>query len=389
MGGAAAVGIHDDLPAGEAGIRRRAALDETAGRVHVILCVLVQHVRGDHGLGHLLDHVLPDLLQGDIGVVLGGDDHCIHPDRAVVLVILHGDLTLAVGPHIGHLAALADLRHALAQLLCQGQGQGHQFRRLVAGVAEHHALVTGAVAQLAVGALLVLQGFVHAHGDVGGLLVDGGNHGTGVAVKAVLAPVIANVPDHLPGDVGDVHIAAGGDLAHHVDQSGAGRGLAGHAAVGVLLQNGVQDGVGDLVADLVGVALRDGFGGEEIVSCHSTGSFLSTDLIKGRKKCAFRRRNAQTDLVACSSSVDHRRIWHLVISRLPWVHRAVPSATLDKGNKIVPIILSGFSRLSIRFFRFCGEIRRPVGKLRRCSACSKIIHDFFPLIGYNGYRLYI
>ena len=77
------------------------------------------------------------------------------------------------------------------------------------------------------------------------------------------------------------------------------------------------------------------------------------------------------------------------ISRLPWVHRAVPSATLDKGNKIVPIILSGFSRLSIRFFRFCGEIRRPVGKLRRCSACSKIIHDFFPLIGYNGYRLYI
>ena len=61
-------------------------LTKAAGGVYVILCVLIQHVRGDHGLGHLLDHILPDLLQGDIGVVLGGDDHCIHPDRAVVLV---------------------------------------------------------------------------------------------------------------------------------------------------------------------------------------------------------------------------------------------------------------------------------------------------------------
>ncbi len=184
----------------------------------------------------------------------------------MVLVILHGDLALAVGPHIGHLRRPCGPRPCAAHLLGQGQGQGHQLRRLVAGVAEHHALVTGAVAQLAVGALLVLQGFVHAHGDVGGLLVDGGDHGAGVAVKAVLAPVIADVPDHLPGDVGDVHIAAGGDLAHHVDQSGAGRGLTGHAAQGILRQDGVQDGVGDLVADLVGMPLGDGFGSKETMA---------------------------------------------------------------------------------------------------------------------------
>ena len=118
------------------------------------------------------------------------------------------------------------------------------------------------MAQLAILAALALQGFVHAHGDVRGLLVHGGDDGAGVAVKAVLSPVIADVPDHLPGDLVDVHIALGGDLAHDMDETGAGRGLAGHAALGVLGQDGVQHGVGDLVADLVGMSLGHGLGSE-------------------------------------------------------------------------------------------------------------------------------
>ena len=201
--------------------------------------------------------------------MLGGDHHGVHPDRAVILVVLHGDLALAVRPQVGQLAALADSSEPAGQLLCHGQGQGHQLGGLVAGVAKHHALVAGAVVQLSFLAGAVLQRLVDAHGDVGGLLVDGGDNGAGVAVEAVLAPVIADVPDHFPGDLGNVHVAGGGDLAHHVDHAGAGGGFAGHAAHGVLLQDGVQDGVGDLVADLVGVALRHGLRGEQIMSCHS------------------------------------------------------------------------------------------------------------------------
>ena len=44
-------------------------------------------------------------------------------------------------------------------------------------------------------------------------------------------------------------------------------GLAGHPAIGVLGQDGVQHRVGDLVADLVGVPFGDGFRGENTV-CH-------------------------------------------------------------------------------------------------------------------------
>ena len=312
MGGAAAVSIHDDLAAGEAGVRGGAALDEASGGVHVILGILIQHIGGDDYLSHLLDHILANLLQGDIRVVLGGDDHGIHPDGAVVLVILHGDLALAVGTHVGQQAALANLRHAQAQLLGQGQRQGHQLRCLVAGVTEHHALVSRAVGQLAVCAGLALQRFVHAQGDVRGLFVDGGDDAAGIAVKAVLATVIADLPHHFPGDLGDIHIAGGGDLAHHMDEAGAGCGLAGHAAHGILGQDGIQDGVGNLIADLVGMSFRHRFRGKQVVSCHRIRLLLFVPLPsdEDKKHARFDDETRKRSLFR-SSSVGIRRIWHL------------------------------------------------------------------------------
>ena len=309
MGGAAAVGVHDDLPAGQARIRRGTALDEAAGGIDIVLGVLIQHVGGDDHPDDLLDHVLADLLQGDVRVVLGGDDHGVHPDRAVVLVILHRDLALAVRPHVGHQAGLADQGHLLAQLLGQRQGQGHQLGGLVAGVAEHHALVASALAQLGV-ATLVLQGLIDAHGDVGRLLVDGSDDAAGVAVEAVLAAVIADVPDHIPGDLVDVHIAAGGDLAHDVDQAGAGRGLTGYTAHRVLGQDGVQNGVGNLVADLVGMTFGHGFRGKKIMSCHiCTPSVLPSQ--DAKKTARFDDETRRKTVFPRSSSVGIRRIWHL------------------------------------------------------------------------------
>ena len=44
----------------------------------------------------------------------------------------------------------------------------------------------------------------------------------------------------------------------------AGSHLTGHTAVRVLFQQRVQNGVGDLVADLIGMPLGDGFGGKKV-----------------------------------------------------------------------------------------------------------------------------
>ena len=259
--GAAAIGIHDDLPTGEAAVTLRAADDEPAGGVHIDLRILVQQFCGNSGLDDHIDHILADLLQRHLGAVLGGEHHGIHPD-GLLAVILHSDLSLAVRPQIVHKSGLADLGKLPGHFMRQRNRQGHQLRGLIAGVAEHHALIAGAVIQLGLAGFLGLQRLVHAQSDIAGLLVDVGNNTAGIAVKAVLGAVITDIPDNFPGDLGNIHVAAGGDLAHDVYQAGGSGGLAGHASVGVLGQNGVQHRVRDLVADLVGVALSHGFRGK-------------------------------------------------------------------------------------------------------------------------------
>jgi hypothetical protein len=58
-------------------------------------------------------------------------------------------------------------------------------------------------------------------------------------------------------------------------QTGRDHGLAGHTAVGILGEIGVEHAVGDPVGQLVGVAHADGFAGEEILAlCHDRSLVL-------------------------------------------------------------------------------------------------------------------
>ena len=330
MGCAAAVGVHDDLAAGQTGVPLGPADDKAAGGIDIVFGVLVQQLRRHGGLDHQLDHVPADLLQLRLRAVLGGDDDGVHPDGATLLVILDGDLGLAIGPEIGNQPLLADLGQALGQLVAERDGQGHQLRGLVAGVAEHHALVAGA-AHLVVG----------AQGDVPGLLVDVGDDAAGVAVKAVLGPVVADLPHHLAGDPGNVHIAAGADLAHDVQQARGGGGLAGHTAVGVLGQDGVQHRVGDLVADLIGMSLGHRFGRKEIMThTHILLVFVSKKISTPESGMRKKVRHQASSFVSPPDLAPYG------FSQVAGLHRAVPSTTLDKVFSFTLAIIPTFFRLS-------------------------------------------
>ena len=74
----AAVGVDDDLAAGETRVAVGAADGEAAGGVEVEDGVGVEEGRGDHLLDHLLHEVLGDLLVVHRLVVLGGDEHGVH-----------------------------------------------------------------------------------------------------------------------------------------------------------------------------------------------------------------------------------------------------------------------------------------------------------------------
>ena len=246
------------------------------GKLHALA---LEHGADDVGLD-----LSAQLLGGDFLGMLRGHHDLLYVD-GLVIDVADRDLGLAVGAQVGHGAVLAHCSQLLGHALCQVDGHGHERGRLVAGVAEHHALVAGAdllvgvVARLAVLGLVAL---IDALGDVRALVVDGVEHTAGIAVEAVLRAIVTNFTQHLARKSGHIDVGLSADLAGHDDHAGSGHGLAGAAhlrrvgrlagwgdvalpgKLDLLLKDGVEHGVGDLVAHLVGMTLGDGLGREQI-----------------------------------------------------------------------------------------------------------------------------
>ena len=98
---------------------------------------------------------------------------------------------------------------------------------------------------------------VNALGNVAGLLVDGGDDGASVGVEAVEGVVVADGGNDAADQALEIDVGLGGDFACYDHQAGGRQGFGGDAAVGVLLKACVENGVGDLVGNLVRVAFGD------------------------------------------------------------------------------------------------------------------------------------
>mmetsp|Transcript_69808 Transcript_69808/g.145924 ORF Transcript_69808/g.145924 Transcript_69808/m.145924 type:complete len:433 (-) Transcript_69808:35-1333(-) len=297
VGTPATVGVDDDLSTCQAGITLGPSDDELAGGVDVevgevaeesqsSLAVLeldflegllhnlfddqLVHVRhaGSSHLGSLVPDALAAAggLQG-LGMLSGDDDGVDFPglDRSVGLLhVLDGDLGLTVGPQPPEIAVLADVRQLLAESGGHGVGQGHTILGLVGRVSEHDALIAGTDVK-------ILLAYVDASGDVRALLVDADENLASLVRETlgVHRRQIVNVrvePDlghHTSDNLVIVNLGLGGDLTCDHDHVVLGGRLAGNLALGIGGQASIQDGIRDLIADLVRVALVDGLGGEE------------------------------------------------------------------------------------------------------------------------------
>ncbi len=79
MAAHAAAGVDDDLAAGEARVAVGPTDHKAAGGIDEVAGGLVQEPGGlKDRLDHLFDHRLPELVVGDVGVVLVVDDHRIN-----------------------------------------------------------------------------------------------------------------------------------------------------------------------------------------------------------------------------------------------------------------------------------------------------------------------
>jgi hypothetical protein len=131
-----------DILASEERNRLRVRRDERAAAVYVNVSVGVHPVSQD-GFDYLFSDIIPELLGCDVRVVLGGDDNGVNA-LGLAEFVFDGDLGLAVGAQVREDTFFPHLRQAQAEMMRQSDGERHELRGLVRGVAEHHALVPGA-----------------------------------------------------------------------------------------------------------------------------------------------------------------------------------------------------------------------------------------------------
>ena len=208
-------------------------------------------------------------------LVLGRDDDRGRLGRLAVLEAQR-DLALGVGLEERRRAGVAVRRHLGQDLVAVVERRRHQVGRLVAGEAEHDALVAGAF-------VLVLAG-IDALRDVRRLRVEVVGEIEPVPVEALLliADALDDAADRfldLLADAGRpiavlVHDPVAADFAGKDDAVGRRHRLAGDARFRVLRQEQVDDRVGNLVGDLVGMAFGNGFGGEQIRAAHERQEVL-------------------------------------------------------------------------------------------------------------------
>ena len=190
-----------------------------------------------------------------------GNNHGVNANHVAILIKFHGDLSLAIGTQL--FVFVNALGQPIRQGTSQRNGHGHQLRGLGAGTAKHHALVTG-TAHLVIG----------AHGDIGRLGVDAALNLHRVGIEAVTGVDITDSADGFPGNAGIIHLGAGGDFAADEAEVGSDHGLTGDTGIGILGKTGIQDGIGNGVRHLIGVAIGYTFRGEN--SFFHDNSFLYT-----------------------------------------------------------------------------------------------------------------
>ena len=266
----AAIGVDDDLAAGQAGVAVGTADEEFAGRIDVPDGLAVDPAFRQR-LAHIGLDALANLVRGHVlDEVLVRDHDLAHADRLAVLV-LHGDLALGVRAQHLLLAGVAGFGDQPQDLVGIEDRRRHQVRRFVGGVAEHDALVARAF--FLVGARLQR---IDALRDVGGLRMQQDFDVGGLPVEAFL--LVADILDRGANDafdliVGDGFGAAGFAGDHHL--VGGGKRFAGRAdrprvdaGLGAFAEKQIDDLVGNPVADLVRMAFGNRLAGEQIRRAH-------------------------------------------------------------------------------------------------------------------------
>ena len=184
--------------------------------------------------------------------MLRRNEYCAEAKGDVVLV-LHGHLRLGVGTEPCSLAALPRNRQAMRELVRELHRERHQLRRLVRGEAEHESLIARAAG-------------VDTHRDVRRLARDELRDLDAAGVERLVRVHVSDLANRIAHDAFVVHGHRRRDLAGEHDLAALTQNLTGDSTRRVSTEVGVENGVGDVIADFVRVAFADRLGCEDVAA---------------------------------------------------------------------------------------------------------------------------
>ena len=247
----------------------RATDHEITGRVDEILGVLGEHVFRQDLFDHLLDAEFLNLGVRHARRMLGGNHHIDDAGRPAI-DIFDRNLRFSIRAQpLGEFASLANAGQFTAEAMREHDRCRHQLRSLVTSVTKHDALV----------ARTLLPGFlacrllrIHALGDVrrlGGQVVVDENL---VSVEHIVVVRVADAAHRVTNHLLDVDHRSdrlltnfrNGDFTAHDHHIALHKGFAGHAAFGIDREAGVENCVGNRVANFVRMTFANGFGGKNV-----------------------------------------------------------------------------------------------------------------------------
>ena len=144
-----AIRVDDDLATGQTGIGSWTAQHKRTGRIDKHAIFIMRHTIGKHIIKHRTNHMFRQLLLKprliDLRIMLRGHQHRVKTNGSIMLIIFNGHLGFAIGTQMRHFAILTNLSKTVSQAMSQINRQWHQHIGLVARIAEHHALIAGAL----------------------------------------------------------------------------------------------------------------------------------------------------------------------------------------------------------------------------------------------------
>ncbi len=285
---ATSVGVNDYLATCETGVGMRASENELSGGIHMQNQIIVKKIP-DCGRQLGLDtrkknvfHIIINLFEHlfvchgtslggvfkrlDKVVMLGGNYNCVYSHRSVVFIIFNSYLTLGIRTEICGELTFAVIIHGVTlatdvcqfakQKMRQVKCQRHVVFSLVYSIAEHHALVTGA---LKVFGIHVLATAAYSAVDILALLVNGTENSACISVKTVCATVVTYLIDQTANRVLYVYVSLRANLSGNNHLSGSAKRFDCDMTFRITRKKFIKQSITYLVSHLIGMTFGNGF----------------------------------------------------------------------------------------------------------------------------------